>query len=235
MSWSVAIPDYQLYSESQIQEIVRSVLSLKKHWVRRQGAGVFTLGMASYQDGPQLLKDTSRVSASNDLLKSHFSDPLATLLAFLQSCLGAEAHFSDVLPLPGFHVFDVNAIAVGQTSLRPHFDLQFKVSSFPGAVHEVASVTVPLQLPSGGASFEYWPVAYEEFEELLRRGIVSDIGGLERLYPVQQVWYIPGRPCIQRGLPLHRVGPSRHATPSDLRVTLQCHAVRLSDGWTAYW
>jgi hypothetical protein len=235
MSWSLSIPEHEIYSKSQLREIVASVLSLKEHWLRRPETGVYTLGIASYLDGVQVRDDASRVSANNDFLKTHFSEAFGILLSFLRSYLGREARFSDALPLPGFHIFDVNTIVVGETNLRPHFDLQFELWRFPDAVSEVASVTVPIQVPSGGASFEYWPVEYEEFQELLRLGTVSDLAGVERLYPVHQVWYIPGRPCVHRGLPLHRIGPSRYVSPSDHRITLQGHAVHLPGGWTAYW
>ena len=57
----------------------------------------------------------------------------------------------------------------------------------------------------------------------------------ERRFERREVPYEPGRPCLIRGLPLHRIGPTPRVEPSDHRITLQGHAVRLGERWIAYW
>jgi hypothetical protein len=47
--------------------------------------------------------------------------------------------------------------------------------------------------------------------------------------------YEPGKPCLIRPLPLHRIGTTPRVEPSDYRITLQGHAVRLGERWVAYW
>jgi len=96
-------------------------------------------------------------------------------------------------------------------------------------------VTVPVKLPVGGASLDYWPIDLQTFLGLIREGRVSSADDIRREYPPLQVWYEEGRPCLQRGLPLHRIGASRAVDPGDYRITLQCHAVREDGVWTVYW
>jgi hypothetical protein len=96
-------------------------------------------------------------------------------------------------------------------------------------------VTVPIQVPASGTSLEYWPVDYAEFERLFNNGTIASVADAERRFPRHDVSYEPGKACVIRGLPLHRIGTTPHVQASDYRITLQGHAVRLGERWVAYW
>jgi hypothetical protein len=139
------------------------------------------------------------------------------------------------LPLPGFHVFDAEALRPGMPTGNSHFDVQYVWGRFHEPVLDAVSVTVPIRIPAAGTSLEYWPVDYAEFERLYASGTVDTLADAERRFERRGVPYEPGRPCLIRGLPLHRIGPTPRVEPSDHRITLQGHAVRLGERWIAYW
>ena len=118
----------------------------------------------------------------------------------------------------GFNIFGADALAVGQTTLTPHFDMQFYAAGY-GYIDSdgVLSLTIPVLMPEGGASLDYWPIDFDGFNELRTRGAVSTVDEVQRLYPMCQVWYEDGRPCMQRGLPLTPgIGPSPKRPPRRL-------------------
>jgi hypothetical protein len=79
------------------------------------------------------------------------------------------------------------------------------------------------------------PVDYAEIARLYADETIDGVADAERLFPMHQVSYEPGKPCLIRGLPLHRIGTTPRVEPSDYRITLQGHAVLLGERWVAYW
>jgi hypothetical protein len=234
--WAVQQSDVELFDEARRREMLRDIFALRKWWTLRGGGSFHTLGCALYQDGPRREAFAERVAASNALLREYFSAALADVRAFIGREVDAEVHWRNDLPLPGFHIFGPDAIAVGESRIAPHFDMQFGFAGYDAdVVPQVLSVTVPLQLPSGGASLDYWPVDFAEFRDLCRGGQGATVEDAVQLFWAQRMWYVEGRPCVQRGLPLHRIGPSRTVNAGDYRITLQCHAVKDGERWIVYW
>ena len=234
MPWTVEPSDVELFDAERRRAIVEHLFALREWWTLR--GGFHTLGCACYLDGNSRAALDERVPPSNELLLDYFGPSLEDVRSFVASAVGVEASWRADLPLPGFHIFGADALAVGQTTLTPHFDMQFYAAGY-GYIDSdgVLSLTIPVLMPEGGASLDYWPIDFDGFNELRTRGAVSTVDEVQRLYPMCQVWYEDGRPCMQRGLPLHRIGPSRSVRPDDYRITLQCHAVRDGDRWIVYW
>jgi len=235
--WAIETPDVEVFDRARRDQILNDIFRLRRWWTLRVEPSFHTLGCALYQDGPEPRFLAERVRASNELLRDHFGAALEDVRSFMLDYVGGEVRWRDDLPLPGFHIFGADAIAVGETHISPHFDLQFEYAGYPASVgRDVLSLTIPIQVPTGGASLEYWPVDLPEFEMLSRAGEVTAVADILRRHEVRRVWYATGRPYVQRGLPLHRIGPSARVSPGDFRISLQCHAVLDDDdGWIVYW
>lgn len=233
MPWAVEQSELELFDAARRREIVDHLFALREWWTLREG--FHTLGCACYLDGDSRAALDERVPPSNELLRDYFGRSLEDVRRFVASAVGAEASWRADLPLPGFHIFGADALAVGETTLTPHFDMQFYAAGYEYIGSGVLSVTIPVLMPEGGASLDYWPIDLDGFNELRTSRGVSTVDQVQRSYPMCQVWYEYGHPCLQRGLPLHRIGPSRSVRPDDYRITLQCHGVKDGDRWIVYW
>jgi hypothetical protein len=232
--FSVNASSEPILSAEQLEDVVADVFRLREHWIER-ATGFFTLGLALYKDGREYAGRPLDVDESNARLEEGFGAALAELKAFLSRELGSEVEWGHGLPLPGFHIFDATALRPAEPTGDAHFDIQYVWGRFEEPVLDVVSVTVPIRVPASGTSLEYWPVDYAEFERLYSDETIDSVADAERLFPMHEVSYVPGKPCVIRGLPLHRIGTTPRVEPSDYRITLQGHAVRLGDRWVAYW
>jgi hypothetical protein len=223
-----------ILAADQLREVLEGVFRLREHWIER-APGFFTLGLALYKDGIESQGRLLDVDESNARLEETFGPALAELKAFLERELDAEVEWGQGLPLPGFHVFDATALRPAEPTGDAHFDIQYVWGRFEEPVLDVVSVTVPIQVPASGTSLEYWPVDYAEVARLYADETIDGVADAERLFPMHHVSYEPGKPCLIRGLPLHRIGTSPRVEPLDHRITLQGHAVRLGERWVAYW
>jgi hypothetical protein len=229
---SVRVPPDPVFSAARLDEIRDRLFSLRDHW-HEHSPGFFTLGLAHYKGaGDASIHD---VQESNVRLRAAFGRALDDLRAFLSRELGGDFEWGAGLPLPGFHILDARALPPGQPAGDSHFDLQYSFGRFDGPVRATISVTVPVQVPAAGATFEHWPVDYAELRRLICDGELADIADAERRLPMETVRYEPGKACLQIGLPLHRMGAVSSTEASDYRVTLQGHAALVGDRWIGYW
>jgi hypothetical protein len=232
--FSVEVSSEPALSAARLEEVLDGVFRLREHWIER-GPGFFTLGLALYKDGMAAGGGRLDVEESNARLEEDFGPALADLKAFLARELDGGVEWGDGLPLPGYHIFDATALRPRQPTGDAHFDIQYVWGRFDEPVLDAVSVTVPIQIPAAGTSLEYWPIDYAELARLVGEGTFADVADAERRLPRHEVAYEPGRACLLRGLPLHRIGTTPSVEASDYRITLQGHAVRLGDRWVAYW
>ena len=236
VTWAIEQPDVELFNSAYRKDILTRIFALRGAWTERGAATFHTLGCALYQDAQPPERLAEHVAASNSLLREHFGDVLEQVRRFIASVGGGSARWHDELPLPGFHIFGHGAIPVGRSGSGVHFDAQFQLVGMPRETPDrILSLTLPVLLPGGGGSLDYWPLDADGVETLFRTGAIQDIEEIETLYPTRQIWYAEGRPCLQRGLPLHRVGASRFVRRGEYRITLQCHALRSGAEWIVYW
>jgi len=228
--FSVTTSSEPILSARRLEEVRDGVFRLREHWIERT-PGFHTLGLALYKDG----RDLTGVEESNARLEDAFGPALDDLKAFLARELDGEVEWGRGLPLPGFHIFEAKALRPGEATGDAHFDIQYVWGSFEEEVLDAVSVTVPIEVPAAGTTLEYWPVDLAEFQRLYEDGEVGDVADAERRFPRRDVPYEPGRACLLRGLPLHRIGTTPSVQPSDHRITMQGHAVRLDERWVAYW
>jgi hypothetical protein len=232
--FSVTSPLEPVLSGSRLEEVRAGVFGLREHWVER-GPGFHTLGLALYKDGQEAGGERLHVAESNARLRGAFGAALEDLRRFLSRELAGPVEWGEGLPLPGFHVFEAEGLRPGEATGNSHFDIQYIWAGFDEPVLDVVSVTVPIQVPAAGTSLEYWEVDFAGYERLFRENEMDELADAERRFPMREVRYEPGRACLMRGLPLHRIGTTPAVDPDDHRITLQGHAVLLGERWVAYW
>ncbi|WP_182903502.1 hypothetical protein [Microbispora sp. H10830] len=233
-----SIVDVEVLNEDECAEVRARVEDLRPHWLSR-GSGYFTLGLAAYLDvvGSDRPEQTyyGRLAAQNQLIHEHFGDLLDRVARTLSEVLAMPTRYDDGVALPGFHVFEGEAIAV---TPRPsqHFDLQHRNIRWPfdlAEVEQLVSFTLPVALPQCGGALEYWDVTEPEVIRLERLGrTLQSIGNTK---PVRRHEYRIGWMSVQRRPLMHRIAAISRRHPGDQRVTLQGHGIRDAGGWVLYW
>jgi hypothetical protein len=232
-AFAVDVPSAPVFSVARLAEIQHGIDGLRAHW-REHAPGFFTLGLAHYKDGRDGL-GAPEIEASNARLAGTFGPALEDLRTYLEAELDRAVEWGAGLPLPGFHILDARALRPGRPAGDSHFDLQYTAVRFDAPVDATLSFTVPIRVPSGGATLEHWPVDFAELRRRIAEGAFADLEDAQRRLPMHAVAYEPGRVCLQRGLPLHRMGTVADVGPSDRRITLQGHAALVGDRWVGYW
>lgn len=232
--------------ESACAEVAQRVNGLRNRWTRRsENVEFFTLGTASYLDGPifTLRRNKSHdeylsaSAATNSILSSQFGDLYRDLLTFLEEQLQEPAGYDEHLSLPGFHIFefDGSEAEVGDPSERAHFDMQF-MRAVPGVTPDATiSFTLPLQQPSGGAGLAIWQLRREDMLQQRRSGVRQSVRTFARQNPCERMKYTTGQMIMFDGYLLHAIDSPHVPTPDGQRITLQGHGIRTNGRWTIYW
>jgi hypothetical protein len=212
--------------------ISERIHGLKSSWIRR-GNHFFTLGTASYIDA---VSSTTNYQTSakeqNCLLLKSFEGLLQRVRAFVEHLTGENAFFDESFALPGFHIFTFHGEDRGKENVasRAHFDLQW-MNVLKGRVPRATlSFTLPIQLPSGGASMAVWPIHYSAF-----RAVGVSASDYAMSHPFRRIEYVPGRLVAHDGLILHAIGAESTPSSEGFRITLQGHGIKLEEGWMLYW
>jgi hypothetical protein len=112
-----------------------------------------------------------------------------------------------------------------------HFDAQFQWLRWPGKVgtSKPYSFTLPIALPVGGASLDYWRIEPKDLDPADEDYTVRDPEARETY------WYELGTLAAVKGLWLHRIGACGTTRAADYRITLQGHLIEVDGRWIAYW
>ena len=230
---AIPLSQHDLLSDRECAAARDRVIALKRRWTSRAGGSFFTLGAASYMDAARERADyLEAAKATNPMLFASFEWLHGRVRRFFEALLGEAVRFDPLYALPGFHIFENKGECRSRDNLaaRAHFDLQW-MHVYPGWVPlGSVSFTLPIEMPSGGASMEVWPVRYEE---VVRFNLSTVDCALSR--PSQTLTYARGRIVVHDGLVLHAIGRAAVPTPEGYRITLQGHGVRSPEGWTLYW
>lgn len=225
--------DY-LLSKEKCKSCIDKIMLMPDMWLQRAPFDFYTLGAASYLDGPcsanSYIQNRTRY---NHLLQSTFQDIYTLILDYFEDILG-PCCFHPKLGLPGFHIFSVKpgqsllpaTILFAQKGGSIHLDIQYKHhDSLWTDFTEVTwdqplSFTLALAIPSVGAGMNVWPSAnsIEECIEADAERIRYKQGGL--------VWFI--------GPLYHQIAPIFQSSPSDQRITLQGHGLFCDGKWVLY-
>jgi len=229
----VPLSQHDILDASECGQVRQRVMELRKIWTPRTEGSFFTLGAASYLDATgDRSAYLERARRGNPVLWESFGWLQERVRLFAQELLDEPAFFDPECALPGFHIFVMRGEdrSLDQPSRRAHFDLQWMQAVPTRAPAAAVSLTLPIEVPSGGASMEIWHVRYKEAIQLGLSGPEYAMS-----YPSQTIGYVPGRAVVHDGLILHAIGRAFTAAPTGYRITLQGHGVRLPEGWLLYW
>ncbi len=225
--------------------IVDAVRRLRRYWHRRHPTlPSFTLGAASYLDIPEsgLSGYLTSVVRTRSRLETAFADVyerVRTALATHLDCAAVRYH--PQLAPPGFHIFEAHPDLASLVPKR-HIDLQHRFfhwedPEFDAPGHR-RSFTLPIALPKQGAGLYVWPAgdsAASGATPATAEGFgprLAQSGPRER----REVVYTAGRLVIHSGDQPHQIKPAGPpGAPTEVRLTLQGHAIKEGDQWWLYW
>jgi hypothetical protein len=227
----------------ECDRVSQDVCDLRSHWIPRwhQPSSFFTLGVASYQDLPNVAEDIPRrdyykeAPLFNGLILERFGWLLNRVRRALEAVLGMSTQFSSHLGLPGFHIFDYEAIPTTDVA-SIHFDLQYQLINWGDSLcspdfTDPISFTLPTRLPAGGGGLNGWDLTYEEMVRGGHRDLASFVGSrCKSFHP-----YSVGVLAIHSGHRLHQIAGVADVRPGDQRITLQGHGLRSGNDWVLYW
>jgi len=225
-----------ILSDSECDVVRRQIFALRESWTQRHpDVPFYTLGTASYLDAngghyPEYLQKKER---SNPVLIEHFRWLYDRVAELASAELGGPAHYDDRLARPGFHVYLANP-AFGQPVAKIHCDLQYQSidwSGFAVAKNELhVSFTISIALPASGGGLNYWNVDHTEAR--------SDPNSAKQKFDRNKPLYHPyakGSMLIHSGQMIHQASIMKDVRPSDERITMQGHGIRLDESWLLYW
>jgi len=230
----LALSQHDILDAEDCAEICARVLALRNRWTERSPGRFYTLGAAAYLDAADG-RDAYLAAAreTNPILQENFDAVLELVREFFEEFLGDPAFYNPHLALPGFHLFTSQRADLGgeeDIAARAHFDMQWTEAT-PGHVPQATlSFTLPIEQPRSGACLAVWPFRYGD---AVRLGYAAC--DYAARHPWQRVAYEPGRIVVHDGHVLHAIGPKADADPSEYRITLQGHGVRVPAGWMLYW
>lgn len=232
------LADRALLTPSEAAEAVRQVHAAREHWTRRHpGYPVYSLGAASYLDGPTLGFAGYQAEARrlNPVLAARFGWLHERLRAAVSSLVGAEAAYDDRVALPGFHVY-LSDPTQPQPVASVHYDMQYDQIDWSGwgtpDRERQLSVTIALALPAAGGGLLVWNINRLAIERMSadepRAHTAANRDAEYHAYTV-------GHLAVHSGHQLHQIAPTKDVQPGDERITMQAHAIPVNGRWLIYW
>lgn len=232
------LAEVQLLTNEEAAGVVAAIFEERAHWTPRHSEyPVFTLGRASYLDGPRLgfAKFQEEALRLNPVLHARFGWLHERLRAAVSTVIGSEARYDDRLSLPGFHVY-LSDPAKGQPVASVHFDMQFEKIDWTGMgtpdFDQQLSLTVAVELPASGGGLLVWNINRLEIErmsdEARRVHMATHRHAAYHAYTV-------GNLVVHSGHQLHQIAKTRDVQATDRRITMQAHALPVDGRWVIYW
>lgn len=229
-------------SPEECATVADSVLALSDNWVQRAPFDFYTLGAATYLDGPWDGENyISERCSTRSLLMNNFFDLYQTIINVFQPVLGA-VDFHPQLGLPGFHIFSakpgntmMNTTSVcAKAGGNIHQDFQYHAHNTLWRNYNKIdfdhplSFTIPIAMPDKGSGLNIW--------KGLHRGehTAQELSDLARLIPPEEINYRLGKMIWFDYNLLHQIAPQECLQDQDRRITLQGHGLRCDDVWVLY-
>ena len=232
------VADNVLLTQNEAAEAAAQVHAAREHWTRRHpGYPIFSLGAASYLDGPTLGFAGYQAEARrlNPLLADRFGWLYDRLRAAVSALVGAEAGYDDRVALPGFHVY-LSDPALPQPVASVHYDMQYDQIDWDGwgtpERDRQLSLTVTLALPASGGGLLVWNInrlAIGRMSADERRAHMA--ANRDAVYHA----YTVGHLAVHTGHQLHQIASTKDVQPGDQRITMQAHALPVDGRWLIYW
>ena len=223
-------------SEDECAKVRQQIFDLRENWVQRHpDVPFYTLGTASYLDanGGHYADYLEKKENSNPVLIEHFTWLYDRIAERAATELGGPTRYDDRLARPGFHVYLANP-AFGQPVAKIHCDLQYQSINWSGFSvskdESHLSFTISIALPACGGGLNYWNVEHTEAK--------NDPTSAKQKFDQNKPMFHPyaqGHMVIHSGQMIHQASIMKDVQPSDERITVQGHGIRLDDGWLLYW
>lgn len=232
------LADVKLLTTAEATDVVTAIHAERSQWVMRHpDYPVYTLGAASYLDGPRLGFAAYQAEARrlNVLLAARFGWLHERVRAAVSSVIGTEAHYDDRVALPGFHVY-LSDPSKPQPVASMHYDMQYDQIDWtnwgvPDRDQQL-SLTVTIALPASGGGLLVWNInrlAIEKMADDERRAhMAANRNAVFHPYTV-------GHLAMHTGHQLHQIAPTRDVQATDQRITMQAHALPVDGRWLIYW
>jgi hypothetical protein len=232
------LAELQLLTREEAAGVVEALFEERQHWTpRHSDYPIFTMGRASYLDGPKLGFAAFQEEALklNPILHARFGWLHERLRQAVSTVVGSEARFDERLALPGFHIYLSDPAKV-QPVASVHFDMQFEKIDWSsiGAVDrdQQLSLTVAIDLPASGGGLLVWNVNRLEIEkmtpEVRREHMAANRNAAYHAYTV-------GNLVVHSGHQLHQIAKTKDVQATDRRITMQSHASPVNGEWVIYW
>ncbi|MGK0186197.1 MAG: hypothetical protein ACI9R3_001980 [Verrucomicrobiales bacterium] len=233
-----ALDNAHVLDSEECTKLRQQIFDLREHWVQRHPQVPFyTLGTASYLDanGGQYASYLTKKEATNPILIDHFTWFYDRVLERASALLNAPACYDDRLARPGFHVYLANP-AFGQPVAKIHCDLQYQSIDWTGFDvakgddEEHISFTISIRLPACGGGLNYWDVDHQQAKDDPNAAKQKFDKDKPLFHPYEQ-----GSMVIHSGKMIHQASIMKDVQPTDERITMQGHGIRMKDGWLLYW
>ena len=225
-----------LLTESECSGISTKVQELREFWTQRnETLPFYTLGKASYLDAVRDKENYYRAAQIyNPILQKNFGKLYERLSHSLSTILGNSVTYYEKAALPGFHVFLAHkAFELPMGSI--HMDLQYKLLDWqlpePIDSYPWISFTLVISLPKSGGGLNLWDVHYQDVNKLSQVEFSNLIRERENKFCNYRV----GMMIIHSGHQVHQIAPAKNIVSSDMRITLQGHALFFYNTWHLYW
>jgi hypothetical protein len=227
------------------EEVACRVHSLRDSWTPREKSDpcyFFTLGAASYLDGPSSTVDHESyytlARSKNSVLSRNFFRLYDKMTRSLEIELNAPVLLYSGFALPGFHIWLSKGILTKPVASL-HFDLQYQRLRWNADdkldFSRTLSFTLPLRLPAAGGGLYIWDLTLDEYMDAKARGYVDTIEELQRFKKMRFWPYDLGCLVLHSGHELHQIAPVPRVYDNDERMTLQGHGIMSAKGWRIYW
>lgn len=227
-------------TKNECQLVHGKVLELLPYWRKlnwpksRGNAPFYILGYAIFSCREAKAEHRRGYSKLNPILWRELRWLYRRVQSFLEEQLGAKVEFRKDASLPGFHIL-LNHPAFTRLSGHWHIDQDAMLLKWkqPLDLEQIRAFTLPVALPSSGASIDYLNVHYRDLQAIpfsLRKRTIES-GKILRSLP-----HKIGHIVLQDGMRFHRIGMlPKVSDTDDKRITLQGFVVRQGKRWQAYW
>ena len=231
------LDSFPFLDTEEVHRAVQLVYSLRSYWSKK-GDVLYTLGEAIYQNTRNMNNYYNAAEYMNPILWDNFFWLYKRLSQMLTQVLKESVLYYNQIALPGFHIFAFENIRE-YSGGGAHFDLQYQSLSWPTeavvSFENPISFTLALELPTSSAGIDLWDLTYEEMISRRTQNSTSTTIELAKDRPYTNYPYRLGQLVIFYGHVCHRISQIDNLKPSDRRITLQGHVIKVNGIWIAYW